>query len=822
MNNMQLGRRLALGFGVVLMLTVVVTVAGFLSLQRVTESAAIVSIMDGLVSQLMEARREEKNFQLRGFAVWEGDTQNAVQKLDDIVVQIRWGIAAASDAATSVEDRASLARMLDQVELYRSAFETYVALEQTKLTADEQLVASGQRALDAVEQMQADQHEKIHAAIEAKANAATILDRVETADDAAHLTGWMLDLRRLEKDYMLHHGAQSVGEIETLTSTMTAMLESLRGRFQDSVNIAQVQAIAAALDDYHAAFDAYVEARNAQQEQENQMVEAARQAEQAAEEVRDAQIRAMDAARRAATLTMAIAALAAVALGVVAAVFITRSISGPVKQLIRASEKIAEGDVEVQIAIDQRDELGQLARVFRGMVDYLQAMVSAAERIAEGDLSIRVRPRSTEDALGSAFATMTSNLHDLIAQVQDNALQVASAAQQINAASEQTAQASQQVADTIQQVAQGTAQQSQAVTEATAQVDQMAQAIDGVAKGAQEQARAIERASASAAQMSTAIEQVAASAQEGARASNEASTNARRGADTVSQTMEAMATIKSTVTDVGTKVQQMQQHSEEIGAIVETIDDIAEQTNLLALNAAIEAARAGEQGRGFAVVADEVRKLAERSSLATKEIAVLIRSVQTGIEEAVGAMDRSLQEVESGAELATISGAALDDILSASQHVYDQVQQIASAAQEMTAASSELVSAMDSVSAVVEENTAATEESAASTGEISAAMEHVASVSEENSAAAEEVSAMTEELNAQAEELTASAQSLAAMSEDLQHLVARFRLEDDGAEDGHTRSAERIALQGSAPAPHQEPVPVHGELVATAEGNGRH
>ena len=94
MNNMQLGRRLALGFGVVLMLTVVVTVAGFLSLQRVTESAAIVSIMDGLVSQLMEARREEKNFQLRGFAVWEGDTQNAVQKLDDIVVQIRWGIAA--------------------------------------------------------------------------------------------------------------------------------------------------------------------------------------------------------------------------------------------------------------------------------------------------------------------------------------------------------------------------------------------------------------------------------------------------------------------------------------------------------------------------------------------------------------------------------------------------------------------------------------------------------------------------------------------------------------------------------------------------------
>ena len=517
---------------------------------------------------------------------------------------------------------------------------------------------------------------------------------------------------------------------------------------------------------------------------------------------------------------MTIGVLLALAFGIILAQSITR----PLAQVTAVSQHVANVDLQTLVGemaamasgdltrryavtaepldISSKDEIGQMAAAFNAMIGRLQET-------------------------GRSFDDMATNLRDLIGQVQDNALQVASASQQINGASEQTSQASQQVAATIQQVAQGTAQQAQAITQATSQVDQMAQAIDGIAKGAQEQAHAVERASTSAARMSAAIEQVAANAQESAEASDSAANSARRGADTVSQTVQAMTTIKATVTDVGGKVQQMQEHSSQIGAIVETIDDIAEQTNLLALNAAIEAARAGEQGRGFAVVADEVRKLAERSSLATKEIASLIRSVQTGIEEAVGAMGASLQQVESGANLAAEAGAALQEILDASQRVRAQVQQIAGAAQEMTAASSELVGAMDSVSAVVEENTAAAEESAASSGEISSAMEHVASVSEENSAAAEEVSAMTEEMNAQAEELTASAQSLAAMSEVLQQLVARFKLGDtDGADNAPTGSPKgkgtalaRKAEATTHPQPQMQATP-HHEAAPAMGGNG--
>jgi methyl-accepting chemotaxis protein len=511
--------------------------------------------------------------------------------------------------------------------------------------------------------------------------------------------------------------------------------------------------------------------------------------------------------------------LVASAVVAVLAVLIARSLATPMVDIASVATALSIGDVQQQITIDRQDEIGAVADAFRQMIGYQQEMAAAAERIAEGDLTADVTPLSEVDALGNAFARMLVSLRNLIGQVQDGAGEVAGASSQINAAADQTAQASQQVANTIQQVAQGTAEQTNSITQATSQVEQMAQAIDGIAKGAQEQARAVERASASVTQMTSAIDRVAGSAQASAAASQQAAGRAEQGADTVNRTVEAMATIKDTVADVGQKVLQMQQHSAQIGAIVETIDDIAEQTNLLALNAAIEAARAGEQGRGFAVVADEVRKLAERSGQATKEIAQLIQTVQQGIEESVAAMDASLKQVEAGSSLAGEAGDALAEILTAARQVNDQIAEIASVTQEMSAASSELVGAMDSVSAVVEENTAAAEESAAASGEISAAMESVVSVSEENSAAAEEVSAMTEEMSAQAEEMTASSHSLAQMAQRLQDLVAQFRIPTRG----HNHH-EATALTGSlhaAPEPAIVPAPAL-EQVAEGSGNGRH
>jgi methyl-accepting chemotaxis protein len=309
----------------------------------------------------------------------------------------------------------------------------------------------------------------------------------------------------------------------------------------------------------------------------------------------------------------------------------------------------------------------------------------------------------------------------------------------------------------------------------------MSQAIDGVAKGAQDQATATTRASEISSRIFTAIQQVAANAQAGAQGSAEAAQAARKGARTVEKTIQGMDNIKKRVGLSTEKVQEMGKHSEQIGAIVETIDDIASQTNLLALNAAIEAARAGEHGRGFAVVAEEVRKLAEKSAAATGEIAALIQGIQQTVDEAVAAMDESTREVETGVAHANESGQALEIILQAVEAVNRQVEEIASAAQEVSASTSEMVSAMDAVSAVAEENTVATEEMAAGSDEMTRAIEQIASVGEENSAAAEEVSAAAEEMNAQVEEVGASAQSLAEMAQELQELVSQFQISTEEA-----------------------------------------
>jgi len=215
-----------------------------------------------------------------------------------------------------------------------------------------------------------------------------------------------------------------------------------------------------------------------------------------------------------------------------------------------------------------------------------------------------------------------------------------------------------------------------------------------------------------------------------------------------------------------------------IGAVVETIDDIAEQTNLLALNAAIEAARAGEHGKGFAVVADEVRKLAERSGRETKQIAELIAQVQTGTQEAVAAMDSGAATVELGSQKADQAGRALQEILEAVQATVRQVGEIASSSQQMASGARSVTDAMHSISAVVEQSTAATEEMSAQAGQVTMSIQSIAAVSEQQSAATEEVSASTEEMSAQVEQMAAQAEELAGTADQLKVLVSRFKLDD--------------------------------------------
>lgn len=376
----------------------------------------------------------------------------------------------------------------------------------------------------------------------------------------------------------------------------------------------------------------------------------------------------------------------------------------------------------------------------------------------------------------ATFNSEPSSLREMVEILSQRTHHLMSVSGTLTASSRSSGEATKQIAATIQQVATGITQQTDGITKTSTSVEQMNRAIDGVARGAQAQAAAIHKATLVTSHIRSAIEQVTSNAQIVTHDSAEAANYSRDGATTVQETIAGMELIRAKVGLSTTKVEEMGKRSQEIGSILETIEDIASQTNLLALNAAIEAARAGEQGKGFAVVADEVRKLAEHSSLATKEIAKLIKNIQGTVNEAVEAMRASSNEVEAGVGRANSAGIALNNILAAVESVYKQAEEAGHAAAKANTAAAELAEAVDSVSAVVEENTTSTEQMAANSSDLIQSIENIASVSEENSAAIEEVSASTEEVTSQVEAVSTSAESLMEIAEQLSQVVSRFKL----------------------------------------------
>src|SRR6202047_1867680 len=367
------------------------------------------------------------------------------------------------------------------------------------------------------------------------------------------------------------------------------------------------------------------------------------------------------------------------------------------------------------------------------MMLHLKEMASVSSAIAEGRLNVTVRPRSARDTMGNAFLQMIRGLRDLASKIRDSASQVAGGASQMAAASRESAKVSVEAASAIDEV--------------TSTMHEMSINVQNVVKSTQLQSSSVAETSASIDQMVASIQRVADTARTLLEICQRSRKEVHRGIETRDKATDGLTRTSSAIRSSAEIIDVLGRRADEIGKIIEVIDDLAEQTNLLALNAAIEAARAGEHGLGFAVVAEEVRKLAEKSTQSTKEISELIQGIQKEAREAVDNMEKSTSMVQEGLLLNKDLSFALEKISDVVSEVYKFSQEIGAATMEQSSGSTQIAKATNRLTEITQEINSSVEEQASGAQGVVRAMEKMRELVQQSTSSSTELAAAAEQMS---------------------------------------------------------------------------
>jgi len=368
-------------------------------------------------------------------------------------------------------------------------------------------------------------------------------------------------------------------------------------------------------------------------------------------------------------LIFVVVGLLALLMGAGMTLFLSRIIAGPLNEISRIAERLASGDLAVNMSSNERkDEVGSLKRAFTGMTLYLREIAGVAGQIASKDLTAEIKPRSQKDVLGNALSAMTGNLRLVTKEIQESVNVLVSSASEILA--------------TTTQVASGATETATSVSQTTATVEEVKQ----TAQLSTEKSRSVSDNAQKAALV------------------------AKQGDTAVKETVEGVNRIRGLMESVAESTVKLSEQTQSIGEIITTVNDLAQQSNLLSVNAAIEASKAGEHGKGFAVVAQEIRSLADQSKQATEQVRTILSDIQKATSMAVMSAEQVSKAVDVSVKQSTESGESIKKLAESITEAAQASTQIAASSQQQLVGMDQIANAMENIKQAAQQNMAGTKQ----------------------------------------------------------------------------------------------------------------
>ncbi|WP_295486595.1 methyl-accepting chemotaxis protein [uncultured Pseudomonas sp.] len=624
LGNISVSRKLTVGFGLILLLTLAIAATGWRGMDSITSRGDKLGHISVILANAQDLRIARQRFERERDEASAGQLQQAIDQLAAQVEKMTGQIE-------QPEDHQRLEQQRKALEAYRQALADLTQAEQRRQAARGVLGDSADKAAALIAQVQQrllqggdiNQYQSI-------VQASTLLQQARF-----QVRGYTYSGKAEFQQTALQAIDQSVTVLKALPTQVPA-------EYASSLDDA-----ATAMAAYRDAVEQVGVAQDAANQALQRMVSQDRLINDLGQQMTASQTQVRDSGARQAKTLLGGATALALLLGMLAALAITRQIVAPLRQTLSTAQRVASGDLSLDAPVQRRDELGQLQ---------------------------------------ASMQRMTQSLRELIGGIGDGVTQIASAAEELSAVTEQT---------------------SAGVNNQKVETDQVATAMN---------------------EMTATVQDVARNAEQASEAALMADQQAREGDRVVA---EAIAQIERLAAEVGHSSEAMTQlrgESDKIGSVLDVIKAVAQQTNLLALNAAIEAARAGEAGRGFAVVADEVRSLAQRTQQSTEEIEELIARLQSGTQRASSVMDGSRALTDSSVELTRRAGSSLATITRTVSSIQSMNQQIATAAEQQSAVAEEINRSVMNVRDISDQTSAASEETASSSVELARLGTHLQSL----------------------------------------------------------------------------------------------